>query len=286
MRILRLSPYLGVGVALALFLGQTLAFTVALVCILVHECAHALVARVIGFTVREIRLSPIGASLTLAPDPQKSALSEIIIASAGPAANAWFAMVFALLYRRFGTETLRLLVSYNFAFCLFNLLPALPMDGGRVLRALLALCMSRTRATRIAADLGLCCAMGLFVLGFAGARVYGVNATLFLCGAVVGISAWNVRRSSVAGQVLATYGKSETMARGGGLVVREIAVGRSASLGDVAQLLRGDAFYRIFVYDENMHRICTSDEVHLTRAIARYGTQERVECLCAQVRGD
>lgn len=280
MRTLRLSPYLGAAGALALLLGQPLAFTVALLCILMHECAHALAARVIGFTVQEIRLSPIGASLTLAPDPQKSALCEIVIASAGPVANAWFAMAFALLYRRFGTETLRLLVSYNVAFCLFNLLPALPMDGGRILRAMLALWMPRMRATRIAADLGLCCAVGLFVLGFAGARVYGVNATLFLCGAAVGFSAWNMRRNSIGQQVLATCGKSDAMARGGGLAVREIAVGRSANLGDVACLLRGDAFYRILVYDENMRKICVSDEVCLTHAIARYGAQAGVECLC------
>jgi Zn-dependent protease/predicted transcriptional regulator len=155
----------GVGFILVLF-----------ACVLLHELAHALTAKRYGIKTRDITLLPIGgmAQLERIPDDPKQ---EVWVTLAGSAVNVVIALVlFAWLQLTGGLEPLnklsvtggsfamRLMI-VNVILVVFNMLPAFPMDGGRVLRALLAMRMEYTKATQIAASLG----QGLaFALGFIG----------------------------------------------------------------------------------------------------------------------
>ncbi len=155
----------GVGFILALF-----------ACVLLHEYGHALTARKYGIKTRDITLLPIGglARLEKMPDNPRE---ELWVALAGPAVNVVIgAILFAILLVTSSLEPLTQLgvtsgsflgrlMTVNFFLVGFNLIPAFPMDGGRVLRSLLAMRMEYTRATHIAATLG----QGLaIVFGFIG----------------------------------------------------------------------------------------------------------------------
>jgi Zn-dependent protease len=131
-------------------------------CVLLHELGHALMARRFGIGTRDITLYPIGGVARLERMP-KAAGAELLIALAGPAVN--FAIVVALLAllaisgARFASQsTLGLflveILLVNLGLGLFNLIPAFPMDGGRVLRALLSTALGRVRATIVAARIG------------------------------------------------------------------------------------------------------------------------------------
>jgi len=148
------------------------------VCVTVHELAHSLVARSFGVPVESITLLPIGGVAAMRGLPD-GPYEEILISAAGPAVSiAIFAVMavplhvtvneiwppdpFTIHPRHFMVS----LASVNLVLGLFNLIPAFPMDGGRLLRGLLALLAGFERATRVATLIGQVFGITLIVVGF------------------------------------------------------------------------------------------------------------------------
>lgn len=146
------------------------------VCVVLHEYGHALTARRFGVPTKDIVLLPIGGVARLERMP-KEPRQELLVSIAGPAVSLAVALILALvllltgglsaisLSSLLGGSFLQRLMIVNVFLALFNLIPAFPMDGGRVLRALLATRFEYARATRIAATLGQTIAI---LLGFWG----------------------------------------------------------------------------------------------------------------------
>jgi len=138
-------------------------FSGVFLCILLHEFGHALAARRYGIPTRSITLYPFGGIAALQSMP-RGPKQELVVALAGPAVNVVIAALLWPVVVLTGGVGLQLLV-INVILVLFNLLPAFPMDGGRVLRALLALKMDRVRATRVAVFVGRVLAVGFVAAG-------------------------------------------------------------------------------------------------------------------------
>ena len=144
-------------------------------CVLLHEFGHVLAARRYGIHTPSITLYPIGGVARLARMPEEPR-QELVVALAGPAVNVIIAALLVLagqdldLGRLFSIDRdnasiASKLLDTNVFLLLFNMLPAFPMDGGRVLRAVLAMRMSHVRATQVAASVGQGFA---FIFGFLG----------------------------------------------------------------------------------------------------------------------
>ncbi len=134
------------------------------VCVVLHEFGHALTARRYGIATRDITLYPIGGVAMLSGRLRPR--HELWVALAGPAVNVVLAAILWTATRLFGaTPLVEGLLTANVVMAAFNMIPAFPMDGGRVLRAILARAMPETKATAIAANVGQALAMGLFLYG-------------------------------------------------------------------------------------------------------------------------
>jgi stage IV sporulation protein FB len=148
-------------------------------CVMLHEFGHILMARRYGIKTPDVTLLPIGGVAALERMPEKPG-EEIMVALAGPVVNL---VIAALLLIPLGgqidfekitsiqhapTDLLTQVAFANIAVFVFNLIPAFPMDGGRVLRAVLAFKMDYARATRTAASIGQGLAIFFGVLGLLG----------------------------------------------------------------------------------------------------------------------
>ena len=161
-------------------------------CVVLHEYGHALTARRFGVGMVKITLYPFGGVAFLKSMPEKP-LHELIIAVMGPAVNLLIILILLMIFGVGNFINLELLQHQNAApweslilgngffrnifwanvvMIVFNLIPAFPMDGGRVLRALLAMKYDRVRATDFAAFVAKCLAVCMGVWGFINSQIF------------------------------------------------------------------------------------------------------------------
>lgn len=180
-------------------------FIIALfACVVAHEYGHALAAAGFGIPTHDITVLPIGGLARLARLPDRP-IQELWIALAGPAVNL---VIFAIMMagmilggiglggmdtESFTVSFLSQLMAANLALAVFNLLPAFPMDGGRVLRSLLALRVGHLRATEIAVRVGRWMALVFLIAAFWQPGLALISVFVFFAGTA---ELFEVRRRS------------------------------------------------------------------------------------------
>lgn len=196
----------GLLLALAAFfcidrgLAGALGFALLFLVVLLHELGHSIVAQRLGIRVVDITLWPLGGMARMSSIPESSKV-EGWIAVAGPVVNfVLAALTFAVLVAlgSAGTgegplaEALRLFLEFNLALGVFNLVPAFPNDGGRILRSVLALSRDWLAATELAVRVGSVVAFACIVVGcvlaFSALPFLGLGISLVLVGAFLWIT--------------------------------------------------------------------------------------------------
>ncbi len=240
-------------------------------CVVLHEFGHALTARRFGIVTRDITLFPIGGMARMEKMPEKP-MQELLVAIAGPMVNVVIAAglfaymhfsptVYVLDFPKGGMTPelfLPTLFLVNILMAAFNLIPAFPMDGGRILRALLALKFERARATQIAANLGQVIAIGFVFLGLF------YNIWLVFIGIFIYLGAGAEASQEYVKQDLGVQSV-------GGLVMRKFTVLRAEET--LAHALRAllDSQEREFVVSEGgvIAGVLTRDD--MLAGLARFG---------------
>jgi Zn-dependent protease/predicted transcriptional regulator len=207
------------------------------ICVILHELGHALAARYYHIKTKGITLLPIGGLAQLEKMPEKP-IQELIVALAGPAVNFVIVIILFLFLRLTKLPTdfsvithvtaanfLLSLAIVNIWLALFNLIPAFPMDGGRVLRALLSFGINRVLATKIAASIGQALAVVFVFLGFFG------NPFLIFIGLFIFLGAMAEYEQVKTGFALKGHTVEE-------ITMKEIPVlKREETIGNAVQLL-------------------------------------------------
>ncbi len=223
-------------------------------CVLLHEFGHALAAKIFGIRTPDITLLPIGGVARLERMPANPR-QEFVIAIAGPAVNVFIAIAifvviggvlplreFDLVDTAGGTLLAKLLV-VNVLLVAFNMIPAFPMDGGRVLRALLATQMRYPAATRLAARIGQIIAVlfGLASLTSWGGPMLGFIALFVFLGAQQELAYARFRETA------------QNLLVGQAMITRFQALPISLRVGEIARTL-SESNQEVFPFvDEQLH---------------------------------
>lgn len=243
--------------------------------VLLHELGHALAAKNYNIKTKDITLLPIGGLARLERIPEKP-LEELIVAFAGPLVNIALAFITAFFISipdntdklmaelSNGVNANNFFLNFflvNFWLAIFNLIPAFPMDGGRVLRALLSFKLPRNVATRIAARIGQFLAMAFIILGFF------TSPFLIFIGIFVIIGA----------QIEADYTESKFMLKGfkvEDVVMKDYqTIDADEKIKKAVELLL-DSQNKIFLITENNIPVGTLNRDQIIMALSKKGDDE------------
>ncbi len=275
LRLPRVHPLLIALIALGIGLGQATQTVVYVVSLLLHEAAHATAARALGYEMERVELYPFGGRADIPGIELSGALGEAVIAAAGPLANL-VALAAATALWRLGfadAGRVRMIVDANLAMLAVNLLPAFPLDGGRVVRAALSRRLGFSRASSAALQMtGLICLLLLAaggvlqLLGFPGWQL-----------AVLSVVIYSAQRREAARVPLARWALwlrgQEELRAGGILPLQSLAAGEAAQIRHVLSRLFGRRAHRVYVYDRD-RMLGTLDDRAIYRAAER-GELER-----------
>ncbi len=186
-----------VGGSLSSALFGVIAVSLLFVLVTLHEFGHSFAALYYGVPVKQIVLSPIGGVAQLQHIPDNP-VQEFVISIAGPAVNFAIAVLMALFIPVLGlgasdfmmalsgtagltiTAVFAYVFAYNIFLALFNLIPAFPLDGGRVFRSLLAMKLDYGQATNIAAAVGKAIAVMMGLYGLFNGGIFMVFIAMFI----------------------------------------------------------------------------------------------------------
>lgn len=276
--IIRPSAYL--ALALAVWLDCLGAWLTISLILAAHEAAHTLAARLAGCRVESLEWSALGGRAHLTCVQRLSPGREALIAAAGPAANVLLLMAALTAAHFFPTLAnggqVGDFVIKNLMLGGINLLPAMPLDGGRMLRAALCAMCGPARASRVAAWVGFALSAGLLGL-FIWAGLEGVwNFLLLFLAVFTAAGALREAREAPYQLMREAAAKQAILSGGHTLPVRQIAASADAMLGDVVRRFSPGKYHQVTVMDAQGRCRCIADEGRLLEALVRAGPQARL----------
>jgi stage IV sporulation protein FB len=245
----------------ALGLGWEILFI--FVSVLIHEIGHLAMAIVLNVNIIEIEIMPFGGQAKIEDFTGLEPDHEIYIALAGPAISLSLAGIFYFLRPEIASEYLPLFININLLLGLFNLCPALPMDGGRILRAFLSSKIGYKKATSRSASLGEIIALVIFGYG-TYMLYYQQNGLNYLA---VGILLfWAAHRENkLLAYAFMRYliNKKSELAKTGVLPSQQVVSREETLLKKILELTRPTHYLVVMVIDEGDHLVgmCTEAEV-------------------------
>ncbi len=243
------SPVMFVMAVFFVAFGMAYEFACSMTAVILHEFAHAAVAKKLGYALNEVKLMPYGAALC--GSAELTPKHEILIAIAGPIINLIFGLIFAAMW-----WLIPISYAFTHVFCLcniyigvFNLIPVFPLDGGRIMLALLSMRLNRRKAytaMRVVSIVFGAAMITLFVLS----AVYALNPCFLAVGLFMVCSALIPDRRAQYYALFAFGGRRKRMSRP--LEEKNFAVSDTASVAELIRSLDPDKYCSFDIYDENL----------------------------------
>ncbi|MGZ4105972.1 MAG: M50 family metallopeptidase [Tumebacillaceae bacterium] len=235
------------SIAVGMFVQTLVLFTI----VVVHELGHIFVAVSYGYKIREMQILPFGGVAKLEHGAMGwNPLHEVAIAIAGPLNNFLMILVGMLLHATglWSDALTQFFIKGNLMIGFFNLLPALPLDGGRILRAATARERGFRAATEVSIRMSYLLATVLIVSGLISLWVGSTNLAFLMLGSFLALSAWELRKQMKV-DVIRFLDAKRRDKRKEAVLVRSLAVPGTTRVRDVIEKFAPDAYHMIYILD-------------------------------------
>lgn len=242
--------------------------------VMLHETAHALAARMLGLSVSEIELLPFGGVARIDRLSESGSMSEMVIAAAGPATSLVLAAAMHMAAMEYTEwfEALSFYAQVNLTLALFNLIPGLPLDGGRIMRALLMRRMDYARATAIVGNISslvALCLAGYMVFDYlTGAKI---NLTLLIAAVFLHVAARTEMKIAGFRQMRVLANKKEQLSVKGIMPVKHFTAMSGLSARAIVNIIGPEHYYIILIIDEQFCLRGTLTETEVWEGLPKYG---------------
>jgi stage IV sporulation protein FB len=250
--------------------------------VIVHEWAHVLVSVALGMTVTEMELFPFGCAAKLECFAM-SRVREIFVAAAGPLANMALACaVFFVDKYAFEITVKDRIIASNLALAAVNLLPALPLDGGRIARAVFASFMGYRRATRLMAAGGIFFAVVIVGVGVWAAVEHALNVSFFIMGVFLCLAAVKELKSAPYTLIRDFSGKRQALDKRKTMHINRFAAMQTQPLRDIMREFEAGKYNIVTVLDKDMGVMGELDEREILGGMLQKGTHVTLGSLYRQ----
>lgn len=265
LRRIRLHPLFLALLVVSWFAGLFQETFVLFLVVILHELGHAWMANALGYEVREVSLLPFGGVARLSYGNIGFApRNEALVAIAGPFVNLVLVLLSALMYAAglWSLTFYHLVAGLNLWIAVFNLLPALPLDGGRIWRAARSRSLGYERATREGYRVGLWIAATLLLMGVTALWTGHPHFGMIILGMFLFVSAWAGRRDLRMDTIRFLDAKRQ-QDRQSVQAIRSIASQISAPIRDVVKQFAPDRYHLVYVLSDDgaVAAIVEEDEV-------------------------
>ncbi len=255
-------------------MGYIKELAVVFALISIHETFHVITAKYYGISVTSVELMPFGGVARMESIAHVEPSTEIIIALAGPWVN-FMLILCALLLEYFGLvpfERLQFFINVNLMLGFFNLYPALPLDGGRILRAILSTRIGTKAANSICITIGRATSIALAILYFYLLIGHTINnPSMLLIGIFMFVSAGKQQTTMVLVALKDIVYKKKKLACQGAIRVNEIALDQSTPVKKVIDRFAANRYHLVLVLDDNLNIMGYLNESEILDLVVRYG---------------
>ncbi len=270
---------------LAVLMNRAGDMAISIVVLTLHECAHTLAAMVTGRHVDEIELTPVGLCATLSGS-RPNVADELFIASTGPIFSLFAGLGCFYVYKSglLDSQTVYTFASVNMAVAVVNLIPAVPLDGGRMLESLLRKRLNGRQVTIICTLIGALCGTAVIAVGIYIAVIAKQPPVAAVFGMFMAVSAIKRSREQDIYPTRRLAFSRERACSGLGTSVYTVALDRNVTAKQALRTIRGSGITVFIVLDGQMRTLGSINEAELYEAMAVLGTEATLGRIIKEMR--
>ncbi len=275
---IRISMLFPLVLPVVVILGYAEEFSAVFTCVCFHELAHMTACWLMKKKVIAVRLLPVGLNAVLDEYGCRSA-ERIIIYASGPALSLFFALVGLLLKSvlDIGSENVDFFIFSNIYIAFFNMMPILPLDGGKILKEIFEIYLGLFTAAKYLRRVSFSFSVLLFFLGLVQLVCFASGLSLMIAGAFIYFTLKIGKMEAALMNIRNIVNRRSRFLKKGVYAARDLVVIKSMRLGEVVKNMDFDRFHLVHVLDENLKLIKTYTEQDVIEGMLKYSSEASFE---------